>query len=258
MTTRDTPWPPGTPCWVDLSATDLDAAKAFYGSVLGWDFVDTGDEFGHYTLAQVGGKPVAAISPPPPGHQPMPWTVYLATEDTDATAKLIAEHGGTVVVGPMPIPGMGTMALATDPTGGLFGTWQADGMLGFELANEPGAVVWTDDVLSDPAAGKEFFSAVFDYTYQPVPDAPADYSMIVSPGSEHPIGGIGGATGEAAALPSHWIVYFTVADLGVAEERIVVGGGATASPAADTPFGRIGTYADPAGVLFGLHQELPT
>ena len=38
MPTRDTPWPNGTPCWVDLGAADLDAAKAFYSSILGWEY----------------------------------------------------------------------------------------------------------------------------------------------------------------------------------------------------------------------------
>jgi len=30
MPTRDTPWPAGTPCWVDDRAPALEAAKAFY------------------------------------------------------------------------------------------------------------------------------------------------------------------------------------------------------------------------------------
>jgi hypothetical protein len=29
MVTRDTAWPPGTPCWADLSADDLGRARAF-------------------------------------------------------------------------------------------------------------------------------------------------------------------------------------------------------------------------------------
>lgn len=31
MTTRDSNWPEGTPCWVDLGVDDFDKAKAFYG-----------------------------------------------------------------------------------------------------------------------------------------------------------------------------------------------------------------------------------
>lgn len=31
MTTRNSNWPEGTPCWVDLGVDDFDKAKAFYG-----------------------------------------------------------------------------------------------------------------------------------------------------------------------------------------------------------------------------------
>ena len=36
MTTRDTPFAPGTPCWVDLLSSDVDKAKIFYGELFGW------------------------------------------------------------------------------------------------------------------------------------------------------------------------------------------------------------------------------
>ena len=36
MTTRDTPWPDGTPCWADLGAQDIAKARAFYSDVLSW------------------------------------------------------------------------------------------------------------------------------------------------------------------------------------------------------------------------------
>ena len=37
-------WPtsPGTYCWSELITTDLDASKAFYGAVFGWDAEDQG------------------------------------------------------------------------------------------------------------------------------------------------------------------------------------------------------------------------
>jgi len=36
MTTRDAPWPEGTPCWVDLSAPDVAKAREFYSDVFSW------------------------------------------------------------------------------------------------------------------------------------------------------------------------------------------------------------------------------
>src|SRR6478752_10362501 len=86
MPTRSDPWPAGTPCWVDLGAPDVAASTAFYGAVLGWSFFDSGEEFGHYNICQVNGHAAAAIGPKQDPSQPTAWTVYLASDDTDATA----------------------------------------------------------------------------------------------------------------------------------------------------------------------------
>ena len=66
--------------------------------MLGWSFVDSGEEFGHYHIAQVDGRAAAAIGPVQQEGQPSFWTVYLATDDADGTAKLITENGGTPAV----------------------------------------------------------------------------------------------------------------------------------------------------------------
>lgn len=155
------PWPAGTPCWVDLAVPDVTAAARFYGEVIGSTFSDTGEEYGHYHIAQTNGRAAAAIGPLQQEGQPTAWTVYLASDDADATAKLVAENGGTVVAEPFDIPRNGRMAIALDPTGGAFGVWQSAGQNGIEVYNEPGALVWEDARLVDPAAGMAFYSAVF-------------------------------------------------------------------------------------------------
>ena len=76
------------------------------------------------------GRAAAGIGPVMQEGQPSAWTVYLASDDADATAKLIGEHGGSIFAGPMDIPGNGRMLIAADPTGGVFGVWQQTGMIG--------------------------------------------------------------------------------------------------------------------------------
>jgi predicted enzyme related to lactoylglutathione lyase len=258
MTIRTTPWPAGTPCWVDMSVADLDAAKAFYGPVVGWEFADTGEEFGHYTLCQRDGHSAAAISPVMPGAPgPVPWTVYLASDDATATAKLVAENGGSLLVEPMEIPGMGVMAVAVDPTGGAFGVWQAHDMVGFEIANEPGGVTWTDVRLTDPEAGSAFYSAVFGWTYQPVPGAPTDYGTIHLAADGDPVGGLGGMMGAPEGTPSHWLTYFSVADVDAADAQATALGANALMAPTTSPFGRMGIYTDPTGAVFALHQTVP-
>ena len=149
MSTRTDPWPAGTPCWVDLSVPDIQAAVDFYADVIGWTFVDSGPDYGNYHIAQVDGRAAAGIGPIMQEGQPAAWTVYLASDDVDATAKLISEHGGSIYAGPLDIPNNGRMAIAADPTGGVFGVWQQTGMIGSSVVEEPGAFVWDDARLHD-------------------------------------------------------------------------------------------------------------
>ncbi len=251
MTHRDTPWPAGTPCWVDLSVPDMPVATAFYGAVLGWTFVDSGEEFGGYHIAQVDGRAAAGIGPVMNEGQPSYWTVYLASEDADATAKLVQEHGGSLMFEPMEIPGNGRMAIATDPTGGVFGIWQSLGMIGTQVVSEPGGLIWEDARLTDPDAGKQFYADVFGYTYGPVDGAPPDYTTFAVDGQI--VGGMGGMMGAPDGTPSHWVAYFMAADVDAAVAAAGDGGGSVVMPATDTPFGRMGIVQDPFGAIFAVH-----
>lgn len=253
MPTRTTPWPTGTPCWVDLSVPDLPAATAFYSAVLGWSFVDSGEELGNYHVAQSGGHAAAGIGPLQQEDQPVAWTVYLASDDVDATAKLVTDNGGTVLIEPMGVPGNGRMCIALDSTGGAFGIWQAAPMIGIGIYNEPGSLVWEDARLVDPAAGKQFYTAVFGYTYQPVEGAPDDYETFSVNGEV--AGGMGGMVGASGA-PSHWLPYFSVPDVDAAVAATEGGGGTVVMAAENTPFGRMGVLTDPFGATFALHGEV--
>ena len=255
MPVRDTPWPAGTPCWLDLAVPDVTAATAFYGPVVGWTFVDTGEEFGHYTMCQVGDRSAAAIGPLQAPGQPSFWTVYLASDDADGTAKLIAEHGGAVLAEPFDVAGFGRMLIAQDSTGGTFGVWQARGEVGIEVYNEPGSLVWEDARMTDVVAGKRFYGDVFGYTYEAVPGAPEDYFTFEVDGEV--AGGIGGLMGAPEGVPSHWIAYFGVPDVDASVDAAVRGGGIVAREAEDTPFGRMATLVDPFGAVFCVHREVP-
>jgi predicted enzyme related to lactoylglutathione lyase len=252
MPTRSDPWPSGTPCWADLSVPDLTAAKEFYGAVLGWSFFDSGEEFGHYQICQVDGRAAAAISPMQSEDQPTVWTVYLASDDADGTAKLIGDNGGTVLVEPFDIPGNGRMGVAQDPQGAAFGVWQAAEMHGMEVYREPGSLIWTDVRTSDPDAGRAFYASVFGYRYEPIEGAPPDYTTIRFDGARdgESVGGIGGMMGAPEGTPPHWLAYFLVADADAAAAAASAAGGTLLSEPFDTPYGRMVPITDPAGAPF--------
>lgn len=250
MPTRSDPWPAGTPCWVDLAATDVPTSTDFYAAVMNWSFVDTGEEFGHYNIGQVDGHAAAAIGPKQDSDQPTAWTVYLASDDADATAATIAAHGGTVLAEPFDVPGNGRMTVALDPAGAAFGVWQAGGTIGAEIFNEPGGLCWTDARLTDPDTARTFYHAVFGYRFQPMPGAPDHYTTFHL--GEPPLGGIGGMMDPSAAGPSHWLPYFSVADIDAAVTAATGRGGTLQQDPMDTPFGRMAFLVDPEGAVFAL------
>src|SRR6266545_4806611 len=90
-------YPDGEPCWADATTPDLDAAQRFYAAVFGWEFQNSGPEFGNYSMCLRDGKPVAGLTPPPPGPETAPpmWSVYLASSDVDETARRIGRAGGS-------------------------------------------------------------------------------------------------------------------------------------------------------------------
>jgi predicted enzyme related to lactoylglutathione lyase len=248
MPIRTSKWPAGVPCWVDLTVSDVPAAQAFYGWVLGWSFADTADDFGGYVIAQVKGASAAGIGPTPQPGLPSSWTLYLASDDVDGTAKQIGDAGGTILLPPGDVGPIGRLCVAADPTGAVFGVWQAGEHLGTELHSEPGGLTWEDLRTPDPDAARAFYTAVFGYETHALEPAGPDYTTFHLPGDEAPLGGMGGMFGSDG--PPHWVVYFGVPDTDAALERALGAGGSVAGPATQSPYGKMGTITDPFGATF--------
>lgn len=249
MSIRTTPWPAGVPCFADLQSPDVAAASAFYTSVLGWTLDAPSEQFGGYVVANVRGHPVAGIGPQME-HAPVSWTLYLASDDAEATQAAIAEHGGTVIVPVSDVGDLGRMLIATDPTGAAFGVWQNKEFNGAQLVNEPGGITWEDLRSTDPDAARGFYRGVFGYRTEAMEMAGPDYTTFHRDGEEGPLGGIGGMFGAPEGTPSHWLVYFAVADAGAAAAAATAGGGSVVAEPFDTAYGPMAALQDPAGAVF--------
>ncbi len=249
MPTRDTPWPNGTPCWVDLGTPDMDAAQSFYSSVLGWTYSGGEAEYGGYAMVSKDGRLAAGMGPQQDPDDPPRWTTYFAADDADAVVARVTEAGGSVLAPPMDVGPSGRMAILADPQGNPFGIWQAGSTTGVEIYNEPGALVWNEAAVDDPAAAREFYTAVFGFSWEEVPGAEG-YSTFAT--AERPLGGLGGVS---PGLPRGWSTCFSVADTDAAVRAVEAGGGKVLMAAEDTPFGRFAVVADPWGASFSVMQE---
>ncbi len=242
----------GSPCWADVSVPDPDAAKRFYGALLGWDF-ETGEEpFGGYAPALKDGKNVAAVATAQ-GGAPAAWNLYFATPDAQALARRIGEAGGKVVLEPTAIGDAGTMLLAADPGGAHFGAWQPGTRAGFELQGVPGTFFWPEIYTRDKADVDPFYEGVFGFSGQQISEGPFDFKLWFQPDNPQPVAGrLQMGEFMPAEVPAHALVYFSVADTDETVAKVLELGGGVGREPADSPFGRSALVADDQGARFAV------
>ncbi|MFZ3567636.1 VOC family protein [Streptomyces sp. BH034] len=243
---------PGTPCWVSLMVHGMAATQEFYGALFGWEFRPGPQQLGPYVRALLDGKEVAGIGQLPPDRQlPIAWTPYLASDDVDATAETVRHCGGTVGVGPLDAGEAGRLAIGSDPSGAVFGIWQAAEHAGSAVTGVPGAMAWNELVTRETASVAKFYQAVFGYTEEALVSADFDFLTLHLEGL--PVASVHGA---GHALPRdrgpHWMTYFKVVDVDEAVERVADLGGHVVSPAREGSHGRVATVADPEGAEFSV------
>lgn len=250
-----TSYEPGTPCWVELSGTpDVDASEAFYRDLLGWEIPEQPNsaELGGYRRAKLDGRDVAGVSPKMQDDQPCVWATYVSVEDADATLAEVREAGGTVIVEPLDVMGMGKMAVFADPTGAVCGIWEPGTFVGAELVNEDGTFGWNELGTRDVPAAREFYGRVFGWTVEEQ-EMPGMGTYHVWKDGEAVRGGMIDLTGMAPEeVPPHWLVYFTVPDADAAAATTKAAGGQLLNGPIDIPVGRIAMLMDAQGAMFAV------
>jgi predicted enzyme related to lactoylglutathione lyase len=251
---------PGTPSWVELSAQDPDAAAAFYGQLMGWEAGAPGPaESGGYRMFKQGEANVAGLM----GHigegQPTAWRTYVSVGDADETAARVQAAGGTVIAPPMDVMDLGRMAVFADPTGAVFGIWQAKAFAGADLVNEPHSLVWNEVLTRDPETDRAFYASVFGWAAgKPAFEGGPD-SYVVWELNGNPVGGMMQMTDEffPAEVPPHWGVCFAVADCDGLVARARELGATVHTEPLDMPLGRFAGMIDPQGAAFTVMEPAP-
>jgi predicted enzyme related to lactoylglutathione lyase len=250
-----TQYAPGTFSWTDLTTTDQDAARAFYGELLGWNAEDVPVGEGIvYSLMKVGDAHVAAISPQPQAQReagvPPMWNSYVTVESADDAAAKAAELGATVHAPPFDVMEAGRMAVIQDPQGAFFMVWQPKNTLGARLVNAPGALVWNELASNDLDGSTAFYCQLFGWSIAQFPGSEQVYLGIRN--GEANNGGIREVT--PPDVPPHWLVYLGVDDLAAAMERVAALGGAVHAGPIDIQMAKIAIVADPQGAIFALYD----
>ena len=245
---------PGTFSWTDLTTPDQESAKAFYTGLFGWEIEDIPVGEGiSYSMARVGGKDVAAISPQQPQQReagmPPVWNSYVTVESADAAADRAKELGANVHAPPFDVMEAGRMSVIQDPQGAFFMVWEPRQSIGAHLVNAPGALVWNELASPDFDGSTAFYRSLFGWAIAPFEGSPEPYLSIKNGDANN--GGIRELS--PPGTPPHWLVYFGTEDVEAALAKVEELGGTRMAGPIDIQIAKIGIVRDPQGGIFALY-----
>lgn len=260
MMPERTEYAPGTFSWVDLMTTDLEAAKSFYGTLLGWDYQTEDTPNGPYVMALKDGKPVAGLGDQSDEEKqmgfPPHWNSWVSVASADEIAARAAELGGTVLMGPMDAMDYGRLAVIAAPGGEIIGVWEPQKHMGAGLVNEHGALGWNELATRDLGGAQSFYSELFGWTMEtgPSPSGQGDYTSVTNAGRMN--GGMLVMDEKwPPEVPAYWGVYFYVDDLDAAVTSTKDLGGSVIVPPMDIPeVGKLAVIQDPTNATVSLME----
>ncbi|HET7030211.1 MAG TPA: VOC family protein [Candidatus Limnocylindrales bacterium] len=109
--------------YVELAVDDLEAAKAFYATALGWSFNDYGGEYAGIQDPRNPGQEVGGLNPITPSSRGGGVLALVRTADGDAALASVQSAGGRIETEMHDYPG-GRRFTFADPWGNVLGVYE--------------------------------------------------------------------------------------------------------------------------------------
>jgi predicted enzyme related to lactoylglutathione lyase len=250
--------------WYELMTPDQAASQAFYTKVVGWTAAALAmdSQGAPYVVVSAGARGIGGLlqltdEMKAGGARPA-WVGYIHAADVDARVKAITQAGGTELMPPTEIPGVGRFAMVADPGGAPFYVMTPKPSPGMDSgpmppAGTPGTCGWRElfSSLGDKGAF-DFYSTQFGW--ESVGEFDMGGTMGVYRLWGHDGEQLGGMMKKPDAVPaSVWNFYFTVEGIDAATGRIGEAGGRVLMGPHEVPGGQwIVQAMDPQGANFAL------
>ena len=243
--------------WYELMTTDVAAAKAFYGSVVGWSAQDASAADLAYMTFTAGKASVSGLMNLPDEARRMGatprWMGYVGVDDVDVTAERIKRLGGAVYVPPTN-SNIGRIAVVADPqTATLALVERKVGRRQLAELGKLGHVGWHELFAADWEQAFAFYAELFGWRRAADETRRTEAYHLFSTSGQT----IGGLFNKLATDPvPYWHFYFNVGDIDEAVERVKSGGGQVFEGPIDVPGDSwIARCADPQGAAFALQGK---
>ncbi len=252
--------------WYELMTDDPAAARDFYRAVVGWEIeaegqaMPTGSSYRMIGRSD-GGFAGGALEITPDmkaGGASPGWLGYIHHPDVDGAVSALKNAGGTVHMPPMDIPGVGRMAMVSDPQGAVLYVMSPtppadnpDATSDVFSVDQAQHMRWNELWTTDPDAAVSLYTDLFGWTQEgAMPMGPrGDYLFIQN--DDVGIGAIGKA--QADGEGSRWQFFAGVDDIDRACKAVTENGGKLLGDPQQIPGGEYSVYAhDPQGATIGL------
>lgn len=258
------PKPHGAFIWYELMSPDPAAAKRFYDAVVGWNIDSNSVAPGiDYRMIKRGdggnaGGVLTLTDEMQSGGARPAWLGYLHVPDVDSTVAAIIAEGGKQHMEPREQPGVGRIAMVTDPQGAPFYLMdplppegQPDSVSDVFSVDQPHHVRWNELMTPDPDAAIAFYQRHFGWGQEGEMDMGefGRYRFV-----QHDGVGIGAVMPLMPGMPhAVWTYYVGVDDIDRAAAAVTEGSGTIVQEPMEIPGGEYALNAiDPQGASFGL------
>lgn len=242
--------------WHDLSTTDVEAAKQFYGAIAPWTTTPWDDD-GEYFLWEKEGTPVGGVmrladgagsNSGPPG-----WLPSVYVYDVDACVRQVPKLGGRVLMQPREIPHVGCWAIIAGPDEAPLALFEPSSANppGHDGAPHVGEFAWHELTSNNWQESWQFYSRLFNWEKVAEHDMGAAGTYFIFGQRGQALGGMRARSADMSA--SAWTSYVEVPNIQKATETVRSLGGKVVREPHEVPGGSwIALCSDPQGVTFAM------
>ena len=109
---------------IELTTTDLGAAKKFYTKLFDWKLTDMPMDAGAvYTMIAPGKGPGGGMQAQPMPNAPVTWLPYVEVDNVEKMLAKAEKAGAKVALPLTDIGEMGSIGIFIDPAGAMLGLW---------------------------------------------------------------------------------------------------------------------------------------
>lgn len=246
----------GSFLWQDLVTTDVKAARAFYGALLGWEFEEASRAGRPYLLARTEAGPVGGLvdisgMKDASSH----WVSYVRVAGIDRAIQQVEAGGGKVIVPPRTV-GVGRAGVIADPQGAPLGLLEpSEAPPGDPVKPVTAHFFWREYLAQDAPKALDFYKDLLGYESARTDSMAGLEYFVLRHGS--PRAGLFQIPSTATNVRPNWLPYVLVDDpSALAAKATGLGGRVLLQPSADRRKGTLAIVADPTGGVVAL-QKFP-